>query len=158
MTAIEWKTFFVWRVTYICVHITQAQFLPTSSKHVSPDMQFQGLGIVGLSHQSCIYLHIGTNNIVGGSIKHDFLEHRGKITGQIIDHVTSNVHTRLYGIQARILFQFQNHRHRFPSVVWSGRIYLPGITSWSLSRPSICQVLRVHNSRHNLSSVNLRPK
>ena len=69
MTAFEWKTFFVWRVTYICVHVTQAQFLPTSSKHVSPGMRFLGLGIGGLSHQSCMSLHIGTNNIVGGSIK-----------------------------------------------------------------------------------------
>ena len=69
MTAFEWKTFFVWRVTYIYVHVTQAQFLPTSSKHVSPGMQFLGLGIGGLSHQSCMSLHIGTNNIVGGSIK-----------------------------------------------------------------------------------------
>ena len=68
MTAFEWKTFFVWRVTYICVHVTQAQFLPTSSKHVSPGMRFLGLGIRGLSHQSCMSLHIGTNNIVGGSI------------------------------------------------------------------------------------------
>ena len=42
MTAFEWKTFFVWRVTYICVHVTQAQFLPTSSKHVSPGMRFRG--------------------------------------------------------------------------------------------------------------------
>ena len=67
MTAFEWKTFFVWRVTYICVHVTQAQFLPTSSKHVSPGMRFLGLGIGGLSHQSCMSLHIGTNNIVGGS-------------------------------------------------------------------------------------------
>ena len=64
MTAFEWKTFFVWRVTYICVHVTQAQFLPTSSKHVSPGMRFLGLGIWGLSHQSCMSLHIGTNNIV----------------------------------------------------------------------------------------------
>ena len=68
MTAFEWKTFFVWRVTYICVHVTQAQFLPMSSKHVSPGMRFLGLGIGGLSHQSCMSLHIGTNNIVGGSI------------------------------------------------------------------------------------------
>ena len=68
MTAFEWKTFFVWRVTYICVHVTQAQSLPTSSKHVSPGMQFLRLGIGGLSHQSCMSLHIGTNNIVGGSI------------------------------------------------------------------------------------------
>ena len=68
MTAFEWKTFFVWRVTYICVHVTQAQFLSTSSKHVSPCMRFLGLGIRGLSHQSCMSLHIGTNNIVGGSI------------------------------------------------------------------------------------------
>ena len=67
MTAFEWKAFFVWRVTYICVHVTQAQFLPTSSKHVSPGMRFLGLGIGGLSHQSCMSLHIGTNNIVGGS-------------------------------------------------------------------------------------------
>ena len=69
MTAFERKTFFVWRVTYICVHVTQAQFLPTSSKHGSPGMQFLGLGIGGLSHQSCMSLQIGTNNIVGGSIK-----------------------------------------------------------------------------------------
>ena len=62
------KHFFVWRVTYICVDVTQAQFLPTSSKHVSPGMRFLGLGIGGLSHQSCMSLHIGTNNIVGGSI------------------------------------------------------------------------------------------
>ena len=68
MTAFEWKKFFVWRVTYICVHVTQAQILPTSSKHVSPGMRFLGLGIGGLSHQSCMSLHIGTNNIVGGSI------------------------------------------------------------------------------------------
>ena len=59
MTAFEWKTFFVWRVTYICVHVTQAQFLPTSSKHVSPGMRFLRLGIGGLSHQSCMSLHIG---------------------------------------------------------------------------------------------------
>ena len=57
MTAFEWKT--------------QAQFLPTSSKHVSPGMRFLGLGIGGLSHQSCMSLHIGTNNIVGGSINID---------------------------------------------------------------------------------------
>ena len=69
MTAFEWKTFFVWRVPYICVHLTQAQILPTSSKHVSPGMRFLGLGIGGLSHQSCMSLHIGTNNIVGGSTK-----------------------------------------------------------------------------------------
>ena len=68
LTAFEWKTFFVWRVTYICVHVTQAQILPTSSKHVSVGMQFLRLGIGGLSHQSCMSLHIGTNNIVGGSI------------------------------------------------------------------------------------------
>ena len=68
MTAFEWKTFFVWRVTYICVHVTQAQILPTSSKHVSLGMRFLGLGSEGLSHQSCMSLHIGTNNIVGGSI------------------------------------------------------------------------------------------
>ena len=68
MTAFEWKTFFVWRVTYICVHVTQAQILLTSSKHVSPGMRFLELGIGGLSHQSCMSLHIGTNNIVGGSI------------------------------------------------------------------------------------------
>ena len=69
MNAFEWKIFFVWRVTYICVHVTQAQILPTSSKHVSVGMQFRlGLGIGGLSHQSCMSLHIGTNNIVGGSI------------------------------------------------------------------------------------------
>ena len=37
-------------------------------KHVSPGMRFLGLGIGGLSHQSCMSLHIGTNNIVGGSI------------------------------------------------------------------------------------------
>ena len=67
MTAFEWKTFFVWRVTYICVHVTQAQILLTSSKHVSPGMRFLELGIGGLSHQSCMSLHIGTNNIVGGS-------------------------------------------------------------------------------------------
>ena len=75
MTAFEWKTFFVWRVTYICVHVTQAQFLPTSSKHVSPGMRFLGLGIRGLSHQSCMSLHIGTNNIVGGSIMCVFSHH-----------------------------------------------------------------------------------
>ena len=68
MTAFEWKTFFVLRVTYICVHVTQAQILPTSSKHVSVGMQFLRLGIGGLSHQSCMSLHIGTNDIVGGSI------------------------------------------------------------------------------------------
>ena len=68
MTAFEWKTFFVWRVTYIWVHVTQARILPTSSKHVSVGMQFLRLGIGGLSHQSCMSLHIGTNNIVGGSI------------------------------------------------------------------------------------------
>ena len=67
MTVFEWKTFFVWRVTYICVYVTQAQILPTSSKHVSPGMRFLGPGIGGLSHQSCMSLHIGTNNIVGGS-------------------------------------------------------------------------------------------
>ena len=59
---------FVRRVTYICVHVTQAQILLTSSKHVSPGMRFLELGIGGLSHQSCMSLHIGTNNIVGGSI------------------------------------------------------------------------------------------
>ena len=74
MTAFEWKTFFVWRVTYICVHVTQAQILPTSSKHVSPGMLFLGLGIGGLSHQSCMSLHIGTNNIVGGSINTELLD------------------------------------------------------------------------------------
>ena len=63
------ENFFIWRVTYICVHVTQAQILPTSSKHVSVGMRFLGLGIGGLSHQSCMSLHIGTNNIVGGSIK-----------------------------------------------------------------------------------------
>ena len=42
--------------------------LPTSSKHVSVGMRFLGLGIGGLSHQSCMSLHIETNNIVGGSI------------------------------------------------------------------------------------------
>ena len=63
------EKFFVWRVTYICVHVTHAQILPTSSKHVSVGMHFLGLGIGGLSHQSCKSLHIGTNNIVGGSIK-----------------------------------------------------------------------------------------
>ena len=31
-------------------------------------MRFLGLGIGGLSHQSCMSLDIGTNNIVGGSI------------------------------------------------------------------------------------------
>ena len=31
-------------------------------------MRFLGLGIGGLSHQICMSLHIGTNNIVGGSI------------------------------------------------------------------------------------------
>ena len=67
MAAFEWKTFFVWRVTYICVHVTQAQILSTSSKHVSVGMPFLGLGIGGLSHQSCMSLHIGTNNIVSGS-------------------------------------------------------------------------------------------
>ena len=44
----------------------------TSSKHVSPGMRFLGLGIGGLSHQSCMSLHIGTNNIVGGSITDSF--------------------------------------------------------------------------------------
>ena len=68
MTAFEWNTFFVWRVTYICVRVTQAQILPTPSKHVSVGMQFLRLSIGGLSHQSCMSLHIGTNNIVGGSI------------------------------------------------------------------------------------------
>ena len=63
------EKFFVWRVTYICVHVTQAQILPTSSKHVSVGMQFLRLGIRGLSQQSCMSLYIGTNNIVGGSIK-----------------------------------------------------------------------------------------
>ena len=58
----------VWRVTYICVHVTQAQILLTSSKHVSLGMHFLGLDIGGLSHQSCMSLHIGTNNVVGGSI------------------------------------------------------------------------------------------
>ena len=62
------KKQFVWRVTYICVHVIQAQILPTSSKHVSVGMHFLGLGIGGLSHQSCMSLHIETNNIVGGSI------------------------------------------------------------------------------------------
>ena len=61
--------FSVWRVTYICDHVTQAQILPTSSKHVSVGMQFLGLGIGGLYHQSCMSLHIGTNNIVGGSME-----------------------------------------------------------------------------------------
>ena len=80
MTAFERKTFFVWRVTYICVHVTQAQFLPTSSKHVSPGMRFLGLGIGGLSHQSCMSLHIGTNNIVGGSITRKFRSDPGSRT------------------------------------------------------------------------------
>ena len=66
-----WKVleFFMWilLLTMICVHVTQAQILPTSSKHVSLGMRFLGLGIGGLSHQSCMSLHIGTNNIVGGS-------------------------------------------------------------------------------------------
>ena len=62
------ENIFVWRVTYICVHVKQAQILPTSSKHVSLGMHFLGLGIGGLSHQSCMSLHIGTNNIVGGSM------------------------------------------------------------------------------------------
>ena len=52
---------------HLC-HVTQAQILPTSSKHVSLGMQFLGLGIGGLSHQSYMSLHIGTNNFVGGSI------------------------------------------------------------------------------------------
>ena len=69
------KYFFVWRVTYICVHVTQVQILPTSSKHVSDGMRFLGLGIGGLSHQSCMSLHIGTNGIVGGSIN-DRLNYR----------------------------------------------------------------------------------
>ena len=67
MTAFEWKAFFVWRVTFICVHVTQSQILPTSLKHVSLGMHFLGLGIGVLSHQCCMSLHIGTNNIVGGS-------------------------------------------------------------------------------------------
>ena len=67
------ENIFVWRVTYICVHVTQAQFLPTSLKHVSPGMQFLGLGIGGLSHQSCMSLHIGPNSIVGGSIIYNMI-------------------------------------------------------------------------------------
>ena len=81
MTAFEPKIFFVWGVTYICVYVTQVQILPTSSKHVLVGMQFLRLGIGGLSHQSCMSLHTGTNNIVGGFIivnmkdihKHDIL-------------------------------------------------------------------------------------
>ena len=57
MTAFEWKTFFVWRVTYICVHVTQAQILPMSSKHVSPGMRFLGLGIGGFVSPK---LHVST--------------------------------------------------------------------------------------------------
>ena len=76
MTAFEWKRVFVWRVACICVHVTQAQILPSSSKHVSVGMPFLGLSIGGLSHQSCMSLHIGTNNILGGSIK----THKGPLS------------------------------------------------------------------------------
>ena len=47
--------------------------LPTSSRHVSVGMIFRGLGIGGLSHQSCMSLHMGTNNIVGGSKSQDYI-------------------------------------------------------------------------------------
>ena len=65
----EWKTFFCLEShIHLCSRYTSA--IPTtSSKHVSPGMQFLGLGIGGFSHQSCMSLHIGTNNIVGGSIR-----------------------------------------------------------------------------------------
>ena len=101
MTAFEWKSFFVWRVTYICVHVTQAQFLPTSSKHVSPGMRFLGLGIGGLSHQSCMSLHIGTNNIVGGSMMHirgggDILTHMYQLCGTILGSVNSKKYLEVY--------------------------------------------------------------
>ena len=43
--------------------------LPTSSKHVSLGTGFPGLGIGDMSYQRCMTLRIGTNNIVGGSIK-----------------------------------------------------------------------------------------
>ena len=62
------ENIFAWRVTYICVHFTRAQTLPTSSQHVPVGMHFLGLGIRGLSHQRCMSLHIGTSNIVGGSM------------------------------------------------------------------------------------------
>ena len=94
MTAFEWKTFFVWRVTYICVHVTQAQFLPTSSKHVSPGMRFLGLDIGCLSHQSCMSLHIGTNNIVGGSnmipLKVEYKMHISIYSEHILSKTISN--------------------------------------------------------------------
>ena len=47
-----------------CAEILTILF--TSSKHVSVGMRLLGLGIGGLSHQSCMSLHIWTNNIVGG--------------------------------------------------------------------------------------------
>ena len=42
--------------------------MSTSSIHVSVGMAFLGLGIRGMSHQSCMSLCIGTDNIIGGSI------------------------------------------------------------------------------------------
>ena len=36
------ENIFVWRVTHICVHVTQAQILLTSSKHVLLGMHFWG--------------------------------------------------------------------------------------------------------------------
>ena len=47
---------------------TCAEILPTSSKHVLVGMAFLGLDIGGMSHESCMSLRIGTNNIAGGSV------------------------------------------------------------------------------------------
>ena len=62
----SWHASVVWLLLETCAKILT--ILPTSSKHVSVGMPFLVLGIGGLSHQSCMSLRIGTNNIVGGSI------------------------------------------------------------------------------------------
>ena len=126
MTAFEWKTFFVWRVTYICVHVTQAQFLPTSSKHVSPGMRFLGLGIGGLSHQSCMSLHIGTNNIVGGSIN-EFYYHRC-ILGYLETHWLANCS----GLKTLNLVVTFAHQCREPLVSGNTSLILPRYSVSSL--------------------------
>ena len=52
---------------HLCSRHTSANPAYVIKTYVSPGMRFLGLGIGGLSHQSCMSLHIGTNNIVGGS-------------------------------------------------------------------------------------------
>ena len=69
MNSFEWKTRFVWRVTYICGHVTQAQILPTSLKHVSICVAFLGLG------KSWMSLRTATNIVIGGSINSDISAH-----------------------------------------------------------------------------------